>query len=117
MLDRKQSAMIVIESTLWPSYATMTKLALYFGMVGGRECTNPYSNRTRATSRNRGSSPPCVLYALLPREYYLKYSVNISVQGFSMDRSPLDGNPMRAWIVPSVISSRSIVGATFYGSS
>ena len=111
MTDRKQSAMIAVQSTLRHSYTAMTKPALYFGITGGRECTNTYSKRIRTTSRNRGSSPPSVLYALLPREYSPKYSVNISMEGFSMDRRPL------AWIVPSVISSRSIVGATFSGSS
>ena len=46
MPNRKQSAMIAVQSTLRPSNAAMTKPALYFGMVGGRECTNPYSHYT-----------------------------------------------------------------------
>ena len=76
MVDLKQSIIIVTQATFKPSYAATTKPAQYFGMVGGRECTNPYSSRTRATSWNRGSSPPCVWYALLLREYFGRRALN-----------------------------------------
>ena len=91
-------------SSLMPSYS---------GLSHNRQQTQPsprktngspiyiISKRTRANSRNWESSPPCVQYTLLPREYSLNYSVKISVEGFSMD----------------CISSRSTVGATFSGSS
>ena len=82
MASFKHSVMIATQSTFSPSYMAMTNPALYFGMDGGWGCTNPYSHSTRATSWNRRSSPPCVRYALLLREYSLKYSINISVDGF-----------------------------------
>ena len=81
----KHSVMIATQSTFSPSYAAMTNPALYFGMAGGRGCTNPYSNSTRATSRNRRSFPRCVRYALLLREYSPKYSNKISLHGLSID--------------------------------
>ena len=68
----------------------------------------------------QGILQPSVLYALLPRlprEYSPKYSVNISVEGFSMDRSPPTDNPMRAWIVPSVISGATCSGSSCGGAS
>ena len=85
MASLKHSVLIATQSTFNPSYAAMTNPALYFGKAGGRGCTNPYSNSTRATSRNRRSSPPCVRYALLLREYSPKYSNKISLHGLSID--------------------------------
>ena len=81
----KHSVMIATQSTFSSSYAAMTNPTLYFGMVRGQGCTNPYSNNTRATSQNRGSSPPYVQYALLLSEYSPKYSISILVDGLSTD--------------------------------
>ena len=113
----RPSVMKATQSTFYPSYTAMTKPTLYFGMAGGRGCTNPYSNSTRATSLNSRSFPPCVRYTLLMREYSPKYSNRISLDGLSTDCSPLACNPVRASIAPSVILDRSIVATAYSGSS
>ena len=103
--------------TFNPSYAAMTKLALYFGMAGGQGCTNSYSSNTRATSLNSKSFPPYVRYALLLREYSPKFSSKISLVGHSTDCSPPACSHVRACTAPSIISDRSIVVAACFGSS
>ena len=101
------------QSTLSPSYATITKVALYFGMIGGRGCTHPYSIIVRATSPNSRFCPPCIRYALLLREY----SNRIWLEGHSTDCNPPAFSPVRACSAPSVISDRSIVVVACFGSS
>ena len=95
----------------------MTNPALYFGMVGGRGCTNLYPSNTRATSLNNRSFPPCVWYALLLREYTPKYSNRISLDWHSTDCSPPACNPVRVCTAPSMILDRSIVATACSGSS
>ena len=83
MTSFKHSVMIATQSTFSPSYTAMTNPTLYFGMAGARGCTN--LRQQRVTSQNRRSSPPCVRYALLLREYSSKYTIKISVDGLSTD--------------------------------
>ena len=113
----RPSVMKDSQSTFNPSYTAMTKSFLYFGMAGGRGCTNPYSSNTRATSLNNRSFPPCVRYALLLREYSPKFSSKISLVGHSTDCSPPACSHVRACTAPSIISDRSIVVAACFGSS
>ena len=105
------------QSTFSPSYVAITKPALYFGMARGRGCTNPYSIIVRATSPNSRFCPPCIRYALLPREYSPKYSNMIWLEGHSTDRNPPACSPVSACTAPSVISDRSMVVAACSGSA